>query len=282
MTEIQTEKFIDVDKILAGKSPKLAKNLPKFIISYLKRIIHQEQLNSFMYRNREKIGSSFLEAILEEFGVNVVVKGAENIPICGQQLISSNHPLGGLDGIALIREVGKYRNPIKFPVNDLLMNVTNLQEFFIPINKHGSNAENRVIFDQAFESENIMLYFPAGLVSRKQKGVIKDLEWKKTFITMARKHKRDVIPTFIDGKNSMFFYRLANIRKNLSIKENFEMLYLVDEMYKQNNKTINIIFGKPIPYTVFDNSKKDLEWAQLVKNHVYKLEKDRNADFVIN
>ena len=125
-----------------------------------------------------------------------------------------------------------------------------------------------------------MLFFPAGLCSRKQKDGICDLEWKKSFITKARAHKRDIIPCYINGRNSDWFYNLARIRTFFGIKANIEMLYLVDEMFKQRDKEIVITFGKPISYTIFDKKKTDLSWAQILKTHVYSLEKNSNSLFV--
>lgn len=266
-----TEHFIDLENVIAGKNPKLLKVLPGFLISYLKRVIHQDELNRHIWQNRNHFGVDFAARILESFGAIIKVKGLENLPASGRQLIASNHPLGGLDGIALMSEVGKIRQDFLFPVNDLLMNLPNLKDLFIPVNKHGSNADNIRIFNETFASDVLLLYFPAGLVSRKVKGKIVDLEWKKTFLAKSIKYKRDIIPVFISGRNTDFFYNLANWRKRLGIKANIEMLYLVDEMYKQKNKIINITFGKSIPFQTFDKRHSDTEWAQILKEHVYAL-----------
>lgn len=266
-----TENFIDLENVIAGKNPKLLKVLPGFLISYLKRVIHQDEVNQQIWQNRDFFGVDFATKILEAFGAIIQVNGLENLPAKGRQLIASNHPLGGLDGIALMSEVGKIRRDFLFPVNDLLMNLPNLKELFIPVNKHGSNADNIRIFNETFASDVLLLYFPAGLVSRKIKGKIVDLEWKKTFLTKSVKYKRDIIPVYVSGRNTDFFYNLANWRKRLGIKANIEMLYLVDEMYKQKNKIINITFGKSIPVETFDKRHTHAEWAQIVKEHVYAL-----------
>ena len=268
-------KFIDIEKVIASKNEKVLKWLPQFIINYLKRVIHQDFINEFLVKEKDKFGLDFVEAILTGFGVKVKVEGAENIDPSKRLMIAANHPLGGMDGIALMHVVGKIRKDILFPVNDLLMNVPNLKELFIPINKHGSNMENARIIDQAFDGNKMMLYFPAGLVSRRQHGEILDLEWKKTFIRKARSYKRDIIPTYISGLNSNWFYGLAQWRKRLGISANLEMLYLVDEMAKQRGKEIIIKFGEAIPYQTFDRSKKDILWAAEVKETVYKLNKKK-------
>jgi putative hemolysin len=195
----------------------------------------------------------------------------KNLPATGRYIIVSNHPLGGLDGMALMQEIGKVRTDFLFPVNDLLMNLPNLKQLFIPINKHGSNTENIQLFNDTFASDILLLYFPAGLVSRKQGKEIIDLEWKKTFLSKAIQYQRDIIPVHISGRNTNFFYNLANWRKKLGIKANIEMLYLVDEMFKQKDKTITITFGTPIPIKVFDKRYSNNQWAKLLKEHVYKL-----------
>jgi len=274
-----TKNFIDLDKVILDKNPKLARMMPGFILGYLKRVVHQKELNALIYENRDKFGADFAKAILTGFGVIVESTGLDNLPETGRFLLASNHPLGGPDGLALMQEVAKVRNDFLFPVNDLLMNLTNLQPVFIPVNKHGSNAENIQLFNDTFASDKLLLYFPAGLVSRKQKGKIIDLDWKKTFLTKAIKYKRDIVPVHIDGRNSNFFYNLANLRKKFNIKANIEMLYLVDEAFKHKDKIIRITFGKPIPYTMFDKRHSVVEWSALLKEHVYALGRGENPTF---
>ena len=268
----EIDKVIDVEKVIASKNKKLLKWLPSFVLSYLKRIIHQDFINDFLHRNKKLYGLDFVKAILDEFGIIVTWKGLENIGPEDRVIIASNHPLGGMDGIALMHVIGQLRKDIQFPVNDILMNLPNLKELFVPINKHGSNMENARIIDKTFESDVITLFFPAGLVSRKQARGIMDLEWKKTFIRKARTYKRDIIPTFISGRNSNWFYGLANWRKRLGIKANIEMLYLADEMAKQRGKEININFGPAVSYKKLDRSKSDIDWAKEVKEVVYSMQ----------
>jgi putative hemolysin len=265
------ERLIDIEALFASKNPKLLRFIPRFVLSYLKRITHQEEIN------RDKFGLPFVEAILKEFGVKaeIIDKRVVRDQLSGRLIVASNHPLGGLDGMALMHVLGKIRTDIIFPVNDLLMNVPGLRPLFIPINKHGRNTENAHIIDRTFASDKMILFFPAGLVSRKQrindKMVICDLEWKNTFIKKAKKYQRDIIPVYIAGRNSNWFYNLARWRKKLGIKANIEMLYLVDEMSRQFNKTITIIIGDPIAFTSFDKSKTETQWAAWVKKKVYGL-----------
>ncbi|MEP7263150.1 MAG: 1-acyl-sn-glycerol-3-phosphate acyltransferase [Bacteroidota bacterium] len=275
------KKFIDIEGVIGEKNPKLLKLMPSFMLRYLKRILHQDEINSFIDRNGHLHSFEFAHAIIKEFGANVTVTGIENLPLQGGCIVASNHPLGGLDGIAVIDAIGEKRKDLKFVVNDVLLKLKNLDQIFIGVNKHGRNVSKMLeVIDGLYASEIVTMIFPAGLVSRKQDGgVIKDLEWKKSFITKAKKYKRDTIPVYIEGKNTNFFYNLSRFRTKMGIKANIEMLYLVDEMYNQKGHPINIIFGKPISYTLFDKSHTDLQWAQLMKEHIYKLKDDPDAVF---
>jgi putative hemolysin len=282
-----TRNLLDVEGIIASKNQRLLKVLPGFLIRYLKRITHQDAMNDAIYRNRDKIGLDFIDVILKEFGVKMdFLDGRQRtadgrrqtadlpalIPATGRLIIAANHPLGGLDGMALMHMVGKVRPDIVFPVNDILMTVPGLKPLFIPINKHGKNTDNIRIIDETFASEKTILYFPAGLVSRKRSGgVIADLEWKKTFISKARKFERDILPVYISGRNSDFFYNLSLWRRRLGIKANIEMLYLVDEMVKQKDKTICMIFGDVIPWQTFDRTRTDTQWAEYARGIVYHI-----------
>ena len=253
--------LIDIDKILRQKAPKYYKYIPKFVVSYLKRIVHQEELNVF------------LKACLEFLDAKIVVKGEENLPKDGLYTFVSNHPLGGQDGVALGYVLGTfYDGKVKYMVNDLLMNLRGLAPLCIPINKTGKQAKDfpRMV-EAGFSSDNQLIMFPAGLCSRRRNGVIRDLEWKKTFIVKSVQFQRDVVPVHFEGRNSDFFYNLANICKFLGIKSNIAMLYLADEMLKNRHKTFTVTIGKPIPWQTFDKSKTPVEWAAYVKDIVYKL-----------
>lgn len=270
-SQLTGTRLIDIERVFAEKNPRLLKLVPGFFIRYLKRVIHQDELNNTLELYKDKQGLDFIEVVLEEFGVKIIVEGLTNLPVHGRYIIAANHPLGGIDGMALMKVVGSVRKDILLPVNDLLMYLPNLNPLFIPLNKHGRNVDNIRLFDEAFASDAAILYFPAGLCSRKLKGKVIDLDWKKTFIAKAKKFKRDIVPVYIEGSNSNFFYGLARWRVKLGLKTNIEMLYLVDEMYKQKDKQILLKFGKPFPFQFFDGSKRDNDWAAYLKEHVYSL-----------
>jgi 1-acyl-sn-glycerol-3-phosphate acyltransferase len=264
---------IDVEQVLYSKNPALKKVVPGFIIRYLKRIVHQNELNRFLSISGHLKDAEFIKAGLDSFNISYKVYGKENIPVSGRYIFVSNHPLGGLDGLVFIYELSKYFKNLKFPVNDILMNITNLSGIFLPINKHGAQGREAARqIEQAYASEDQILYYPAGLCSRKKKGIIRDLQWHKSFISKSIQYKRDIVPAYFSGRNSNFFYNLSNFRNFVGIKVNIEMLYLVDELFKQKGKAIDLIFGKSIPWQTFvDDSRTAPEWAEWVKGESYEL-----------
>ena len=264
--------LIDVDRILRAKAPKQYKYIPGFVISYLKKIVHQDEINVFLTESKDKVGVDFLKASLDFLDAKVEVKGMENLPD-GLCTFVSNHPLGGQDGVALGYVLGRhYDGKVKYLVNDLLMNLHGLAPLCIPINKTGSQSRDfpRMV-EAGFRSDDHIIMFPAGLCSRRQHGVIKDLPWKKTFIVKSVETERMVVPIHFEGRNSNFFYNLANLCKFLGVKFNVAMLFLVDEMYKNRHKTFKVTFGKPIPWQTFNKSRNAAEWADYVRELVYKL-----------
>ena len=264
---------LDVDQILQSKAGNKAKYIPRFVVNYLKKILHQDELNIYLKTTVGKVGVPFLKDSVEFLDMTLKVNGLENLSEKKWYTFVSNHPLGGQDGVALGYILGtKYEGKIKYLVNDLLMNLKELAPLFIPINKTGSQSKDfpRMV-EAAFASDNHIIMFPAGLCSRRQNGIIKDLPWKKTFITKSVEYQRDVVPIHFEGRNSNFFYNLATICKLFGLKFNLAMVYLVDEMFKNKHKTFNISIGKPIPWQTFDKSRTPAQWAEYVKEIVYEL-----------
>lgn len=267
---------IDIDEIVRGKAGAKARFVPRFVLSWLKRIIHQNEVNEFILGEGDKQGMPWLDDCMEYLGTTLNVKGLENLPDDSDGRLFtfvSNHPLGGPDGVALGHLLGhRYGGRIKYLVNDLLMNLHGLAPFFVPINKTGKQSRDfpRLV-EAAFGSPNHIIMFPAGLCSRRIGGQIHDLPWQKTFITKSVETQRDIVPIRFNGRNSDFFYRIANVGKRLGLKFNIAMLYLVDELYKNRGKTFDVTIGKPIPYSTFDKSRKPQEWAAYVEDIVYKL-----------
>jgi len=268
------QNLIDIDRVLRNRFERQHKFIPSFIINYLKRITHQDEVNHFISSSSGARDFDFLQKVLfEGFRVQIQVNSLELLPKDKKCIVVANHPLGGMDGMALLHAIGLKRPDVKTLTNNLLMEVEPLKNLFMPVNPFGrTSPEAARVIEEYFAADNCLLIFPAGLVSRKQeKGIIKDLEWKKTFITKSIKHERDVIPAFVSGQNSNFFYNLSMWRQRLGVKMNVEMLYLVNEMFKQKDKKITITFGQPISFTTFTSSFSHSQWAAMVKDHVYQI-----------
>ena len=271
-----TEKTIDIDSILKGKMGAKAKFVPRFLVNWLIRIAHQDEVIAFLWDSRDKVGVEWLEACVKYLDMTLEVEGKENLPAPDDKRLYtfvSNHPLGGEDGVALGAIIGRhYNGRFRYLVNDLLMNLPGLAPLCIPINKTGHQGRNFPAMVKAgFESNNHMLMFPAGLCSRRHNGIIRDIPWSKTFVSKSVEYQRDIVPIHFSGQNSNFFYRLANF-SDKCLPFNLAMLFLVDEMYKNVHKTFHVTIGKPIPWQTFDKKKTPMEWAQFVKDKVYSLE----------
>jgi len=271
-----TEKTIDISDILRGKMGSKAKFVPSPLVKWLKHIVHQDEVNKYLWDSRHLTGVEWLEDCMRYLDMTLEIVGKENLPDKDDGKLYtfvSNHPLGGEDGVALGAVIGRhYDGRFRYLVNDLLMNLPGLAPLCIPINKTGSQSRSfPAMVEAGFRSDNHMLMFPAGLCSRRINGEIRDLPWKKTFITKSVETRRDVVPIHFGGRNSDFFYTLANVCKALGIKFNIAMLFLVDEMYKNVHKSFRIAIGKPIPWQTFDKSRTPAQWAQYVQDEVYKL-----------
>lgn len=271
MTERQPQ-VLDLEQIIRSRAGSKAKYIPQFLIEWFKKAAHQDFINGYLKEGY--VGVEFCENSLKYLGVELEVKGLENLPKDGRKYtFVSNHPLGAIDGVTLGAVIGKeYEGKVKYLINDLLMNLKGLAPLGIPINKIGGQARNLPkLIDEAFHSENQMLVFPAGLCSRKIDGKIQDLPWGKAFITKSRQTGRDIIPIHFEGQNSERFYKVASWQKKLGLKFNIAMLMLPDEMYKSTGRKYKVTFGKPIPVETLDRNKTDIEWAQDIRRIVYEL-----------
>jgi putative hemolysin len=268
---------INIRKVFASKNPALAKMIPGFVYRYIDRLLHIEFFNEFLERNRNFKGISFANQAVDDFNVKRFLHGVENIPDSGRFIFASNHPLGGFDGLLLLKTVGEKLGNPKFLTNDILLNIPQLRDVFVPVNKHGGHSRDAAkLLAEAYESDAQILIFPAGLASRKIKGKIVDLEWKKHFISKSIQYERDVIPVFVKGRNTNRFYRLARWRKFFRIPWNLEMFLLPDEAFRHRNTDVHIYFGNPISHTFFDKSKTHEQWAEWVKKQVYLLPNQLN------
>lgn len=276
MNEI-SENTIDLNAILRSKMGTKARWVPAPLVSWLKKTIHQDEVNRFLWESRHLTGTAWLEECVRYLDMTLELVGTDNLPAKDDGRLYtfvSNHPLGGEDGVALGAIIGRrYDSRFRYLVNDLLMNLPGLAPLCIPINKTGKQSRQfPAMVEAGFQSDNHMLMFPAGICSRRQSnGDIRDIAWSKTFITKSVQYQRDVVPIHFGGRNSDFFYRLANFSDRYVKRVNIAMLFLVDEMYKNVHKTFRVAFGKPIPWQTFDKSKTPAQWAQWVRERVYEL-----------
>ena len=262
---------VDISATLNSRASKYAKFIPGFMVKWLEHTICQDELNGILERTSGKRGAEFCHAVLDDLDIKYNVIGADNMPLNRRVVIVSNHPLGALDGIALIDWVSKIYGPgVKFIVNDLLMAVKPLDNVFLPINKHGKQSrKSSSNIEEVFAGNDPI--FPAGLVSRKRDEGIRDLKWQKMFINKAVQYHRDIIPVYFDGKNSPFFYNFAKLRTRVGLKFNIEMIYLPREIFRSRHARFTIVAGKPIPYNRFKGGRNAAIEAKAMKRIVYDL-----------
>ena len=254
--------------------PKLQKKLPRFAVNFLKRRIHQDQINECIMNAECYNGVGFFDEALKYVGITYRIRGEENLDPQKKYLFVCNHPLGGPEAL-IIGSVFKrlYGEGFKVPVNHILANLKPLNEFFVPV-KVFSSRQSRELGGQIadmFQSDFQTLVFPAGLCARKIKGKVTEMPWKKMFITQAKKYERDVVPMHISGFNSKRFFFFTKLSMFLKLKFNIGMLFLVDELFNKKGEEFVITIGKPVPYTTFDKSKTDIQWAAEMKDRVEKL-----------
>lgn len=276
------EKTIDIKRILKDKMGSKARFVPCFLVAWLKKIIHEDEVNRFLWENRNLKGTEWLTACVQYLDMTLDIVGAENLPDKNDGKLYtfvSNHPLGGQDGVSLGSIIGRhYDGKFRYLVNDLLLNLPGLKPVSIGINKTGKQSRDfpRMV-EAGFNSDNHLLMFPAGLNSRRINGEIHDLPWKKTFITKSVETHRDVVPIHFSGQNSKRFYRIAKFSDRY-LPFNLAMLFLVDEMYRNVGKTFRITIGKPIPWQTFNKMKTPMEWANFVEERVYALSSNDNKE----
>jgi len=280
MDKMNEEPFkpINIREVFQKKNPKLAGKLPGFVYRYINRIMHIDEINEILAKHGNERGIEFANSMVKHFNVQQTLIGLENIPATGSYIFASNHPLGGFDSLLILSNLDRILGNVVTLVNDILMNIPQLHPIFVPLNKHGGHSkEVAQKIHEAYASDKQILIFPSGFASRRIKGKIQDYEWKKHFIAKSIEYKRDIIPIHVSGRNSSFFYRLANFRTFFRMKWNLEMFYLADETFKHKNQKFTITFGKPIPYTHFDKSKSLDQWATEIRALVYQLPKDSSA-----
>ena len=277
MSEDRKDYLLDVEKVLG---PKLMKKLPRFAVNFFKRRIHQDEINDCIMHAEHYKGAGFFDEALKYVDITFQIRGEENLDPDKKYLFAGNHPLGGPEALiigSVFRRI--YGDGFKVPVNHLLANLKPLNEFFVPVRVYGSNR-NRELGEQIadmFRSDYQVLVFPAGMCARKIKGKVTEMPWKKMFITQSRKFERDIVPIHISGFNSRRFFFFTKLSTFLKLKFNLGMIFLVDELFNKKGQEFVVTFGKPVPYTTFDKTKTDLQWAAEIKDQVEALSKDNGC-----
>jgi putative hemolysin len=263
---------INLRAAFQAKNPGLARWIPSWLFKILERLIHQDEINTFLAETGHLRDLPFAREVLRYFGVKVAVRGLEHLPVQGPFVLVANHPLGGLDGLAMYDVIGQVRDRFASLSNDIMMQVQPLEGLFIPVNKHGRQSkENLAILQDKIASGYGIIIFPSGLVSRRHDGAIGDLAWKKTAITIARKNQIPLVPLFIEGRLSERFYKTYTWRKRLGIKANIEMILLPDEMYRLRGSQVTLHLGAPVLPDRLANGEGDQVWTQRLRDLVYSL-----------
>lgn len=265
---------IDIGDVLRQKAPGIARKTPRFAVDWLRRTVREKEINHILASYWDLPPQQFIRACFGEWQVTYSVAGLEKLDPSGRYLFVANHPFGGMDGMMLADKLIDRFGDARVVVNDLLMHVEPLRPLWIPVNKHGSQSSLYARqFDEAFASDLPILTFPAGLCSRRIGGRVADLEWKTSFLKKAAASQRDIVPVFVEGRLSDFFYRVDRVRKALGIRFNIEMLWLPDEMFSQQGKHFRMAAGDPIPIGELQRLGSLREQAEEVRRKTYFLEK---------
>ena len=265
-------KVVDLDYAISQSTSKLIRNLPRFVKQRMKKIICQDELNRIHNTYIKDIGIDYVNSLLSEFNIEVKIQTSGNLDSFDRGIFVANHPLGGIDALAFLHSIHKLKGKVISPSNDLFTYIPNLHPVIVGVDVFSKNNKEKIKHvNEAYMSDAQIMIFPAGMVSRKIKGKVQDIDWQKSFISKSIQTKRPIIPVYISCQNSNKFYRIAKIRKLLGIKMFIETLYLPQEMLKKKNSKIELTFGEPISHTFFDKSKNPLEWAKYVRTKVYEI-----------
>jgi putative hemolysin len=239
---------ISVAGILASKAPSLARRIPRGIVRWVSKTIHEDELNYVLETYDTGDPMEFLRSFFNHTGVSYEAVGLAELPAEGRYIFASNHPFGGMDGMMLAERIGSHFGDVRVIVNDILMYLDPLKGIFVPVNKSGAQRGTyAVAFNEAFVGDAPVLTFPAGLCSRcGSDGVVADVEWRPNFVKRAVQTDRLIVPVYVEGRLSKRFYRWARWRKRLGLKVNIEQVFLPDEMFRQRGQHFRLIFGTPV------------------------------------
>jgi putative hemolysin len=268
--------YINIEKQIKESNSLFLKKLPRFVIRLLAILIKQDEINRILNKYSDSEGADFLQKLILELNIHIEIEGIENLPDNGKCFFVANHPFGFIDGLVLTNTVAEKYGEFKGIGNEMFMMVPHLRPVIAAVNVFGTNPREYLVeLEKVFRSEIPITHFPAGAVSRIINWKIQDGEWQKSFISKAVSCKRDVVPFYFSGRNSLFFYSVFMFRKMFGIKTNLELALLPHEIFTKKNKTIKVKIGKPVSNETFDKSLTHIEWAQYVKDQIYNLRNDK-------
>lgn len=261
-----------VDQVIAEHYPALneRKITAPIVKSILRRMLHEQAFVDFAEEFPHLRGIEFVEQVLDYFSFSYTVsdRERENIPPSGKVMIIANHPIGSLDGLALLKLVHEIRSDVRIVANDLLMSLEPLRRLLLPVRvlTGASSREHIQRIHRSLEEGEAVIMFPSGEVSRLGLSGIRDGMWYQGFLRMAQRAKAPILPIHISGRNSLPFYIASLLVKPLST------LMLVGQMFHQRRKQISMTIGSIIPYQSYRSLPiHDHEKIELIKNHLYRI-----------
>ncbi|WP_046078321.1 GNAT family N-acyltransferase [Halomonas sp. HG01] len=274
--------MIDIEGALRDKAPGLAARPPWLfgpLVAGLRRLVHEREINDFLARHGELGWCEFIDRVFEhlDVGYTLSTRDREQIPETGRLVVVANHPLGALDGLALLRMVAEVRPDVSILANDLLLQLAPLSDVIVPVDNLSRRGLRRSLtrLTEALEAERAVIVFPAGEVSRAGPRGVRDGKWHSGFLHAARRTNAPLLPVHVRGRNSSRFYALTSLRSDLGT------LLLPDEMFRQRGRHIALRVGGPIPLAQFD--RDDLTTPvklKLLRKHVYRLGRGKRGVFV--
>ena len=273
---------IDFEKIIKENYPNFIAKYPSFItnsiIWTIKKLFHQEEVNRCLKNFGMKKNDDFIDELFDylNFTYKIDKISLENIPKTGRVIFVANHPLGGLDGLSVLRLISSVRTDVKILANVYLKKIEPIKDMFIGIDNltNLNTKETLKSIITHIENEKAIIIFPAGEVSRTRNFKVQDGAWRDGFLKFAKKTRAPIVPIFIGEKNSPLFYLASMINRPLS------GLLLGHELFNKRDKFINIKVGEMIPYENLNlGDFSNAEVANLMKKHIYSLKKDSKGIF---
>ncbi|MDB2606729.1 lysophospholipid acyltransferase family protein [Zobellia sp.] len=259
--------------------------LGTFLAWGLLRVTRISNMNKRYDKMSHLNGPDFLDAVLEAYEIDYEIpeEDLKRLPKEGAFITVSNHPLGGMDGIVLLKLMLRHRSDYKVMANFLLQRFKPLAQYIFPVNPFEDRKE---VKSSMAGFKNAMLHlreghpvgiFPAGEVSTKKEGKIAvDKAWEETAVKLIRKAEVPVVPIYFHAKNSKLFYRLAKI------SDVFRTAKLPSEVYSQRFRPIKIRIGQPISVATQKEQETLEEYTELLRKKTYILANAYEKERLIN